>query len=96
MCIDIGRLWFPFDGESDRDNVLCGVRGVLFDAPALVIFHGDSGRGRSREIRAVLAVCGASSLSTIFGGLACSFVGCSVAEGFFRPSKCDLKEDTGF
>ena len=44
ICIDIGRLRRPFEGDPDRDNGPSDVRGVLLDAPALVRFHGDSGR----------------------------------------------------
>lgn len=96
ICIDIGRLWWLFEGDPDRDNGPSGVRGVLLDAPALVTFHGDSGRGRSREIRAVFPTCPTSSLSPIFCALTCSFASCSVEGAMFRPSKCDLKEETGF
>ena len=96
ICIDIGRLWWPFEGDPDRDNGPSGVRGVLLDAPALVWFHGDSDRGRSREIRAVLPTCPTSSLSPILCALKCSFANCSAEGAVFRPSKCDLKEETGF
>lgn len=65
ICMDIGRLWRPFEGDSDRDNGPCGVRGVLVDAPGLVRFHGDSGRGKSRDVRPVPPNCGVSSLSPI-------------------------------
>ena len=96
ICIDIGRLWRPFEGDPDRDNGPSGVRGVLLDMPALVRFHDDSGRGRSRETRAVLPTCPTSSLSPIFCALKCSFASCSAEGAVFRPSKCDRKEETGF
>jgi hypothetical protein len=96
ICIDIGRLWWPLEGDPARDNGPSGVRGVLVDAPALAMFHGDSGRGKSREIRAAFPPCPTSSLSPILGALTCSFASCSVEGAVFRPSKCDLKEETGF
>ena len=92
-CIDIGRLWLPFEGDPVRDNGPCGVRGAKL---ALVIFHGDSGRGRSRETRAALPAMGASSLSPTFCGLVCSFTVWSEVGTVFRPSKWDLKDETGF
>lgn len=91
MSIDMGRLWYGLVGDSDPFAGTYEPTWPVDPAPA----HGDIGRTRSNDFRGAGTGDGSSTGRNGCGeeGLVPRSSGCCWLT--LRPSKCDLKDDTG-